>query len=211
MKRFLIAFVFAFAFLLPPALAQRPSVGGQIVGVSGNGNTSVTSAGAQTPGACVVIDANGNHIAGLCNAARNHQSQLAGVLANGTDKTLFTYSVPANTMGAAGCIHAEFAFQQSAGGGTPKFWFGSTAVTIYPGSGDTNVWITSVRVCNNAGATGVQQIVANVVAYAGANFVSWSGGVFNTSAQDTTAAVVMKLTGTGGTSNIFTPVDWTVW
>jgi hypothetical protein len=40
----------------------RPPAGGQIQGVSGTGDTSVTTLGVQTPGACVQIDNNGNHV-----------------------------------------------------------------------------------------------------------------------------------------------------
>lgn len=144
----------------------------------------------------------------------NHQSTLAAVgPMTGSDTTFFTYTLPANTMGAAGCIHVEFVFNQTVGGGTSKFWFGTTSIVIYPASGDTSNWVGSVYVCNNTAATGAQQIVAGLVAYAGASAatLAWNGGVFNTSSQDTTAAVVIKMTGTGGTLNFYTPVSFNVW
>jgi hypothetical protein len=192
--------------------AQRPPAGGQIAGVSGNGNISVTSLGAQTPGSCVAIDGNGNHVAtGVPCRIIVHQSQLANVPTNGTDQTLFSTTILANTMGAGGCIHVEFVFAQTAGGGTSKFWFGATSVVIYPASGDTSAWTGSVSICNNTAATNAQQIVATPVAYAGANFLAWFGGAFTTAAADTTGAVVVKLTGTGGVSNAYTPISWTVY
>ena len=70
------------AFFLSVAIvhAQRPPAGGQIAGVSGNGNISVTSVGAQTHGSCVAIDGNGNHVAtGVPCRIIVHQSQLANV------------------------------------------------------------------------------------------------------------------------------------
>ena len=45
------------------ALAQKPGTQNQILGFSGPGRSVVTTTGAQTPGAVVAIDANGNHVA----------------------------------------------------------------------------------------------------------------------------------------------------
>jgi hypothetical protein len=54
-----------FAFLLAAAslYAQKPWVG-QLNTVSGTGRTIATTAGPQTPGSLVVIDSDGNHVAG---------------------------------------------------------------------------------------------------------------------------------------------------
>jgi hypothetical protein len=87
----------AVLILIPFALcAQRPPASGQIVGVSGTGNTSVTTTGPQTPGAAVVIDANGNHVAGSSGGSATHLFGASfGSTASGATPLAATQSIPA--------------------------------------------------------------------------------------------------------------------
>jgi len=62
-QAFVLLLLLGGTFFLQRGDAQRVVAAGQILFVSGPGNTMVTTTGPQTSGNCVSIDANGNHIA----------------------------------------------------------------------------------------------------------------------------------------------------
>jgi len=142
----------------------------------------------------------------------NHQGQLAPVTISGTT-TIYTYTVPANTLGAGGCINLNFLIQHTTGTASERFdlnWGGTTVLMI--SSADTTPWYApNITICNNAGVTNAQQITTPPFTYnSGNNPQPWSA-IVSTAAIDTTANVVLKLTCGNNNGDAITPVSWTVW
>ena len=172
------------------------------------GSTGATGASGPT-GATGATGATGSAGSSLLN----HQGQLAPVTISGTT-TIYTYTVPANTLGSGGCIWLAFDIQHTTGTASERFdlnWGGTTVLLI--SSADTTLWSASnISICNNPGVTNAQQIRTPTFTYnTGNNVIGWSGGGMNTAAVDTTSSVVLKLTTGNNNGDAITPVAWTVW
>lgn len=132
------------------------------------------------------------------------QTSAAGV-GNGadtTDDTLFTYSLPANSLDANGKtvrIHAWGKFAANTNGKTMKSWFGGTGyVPEGDGNGFNNIgWVADMEV-TRIDATHVSISVTHLIGVANFAFVSVDPNVV---VSDLTAnATVIKVTGASGTS-----------
>jgi hypothetical protein len=152
----------------------------------------------------------------------NHQQNLAPVtLGSGTDQTLFTYTLPANTLGSGGCINLTMgmSLSGSANGSTFKLFFGSASQTIFSGWTVYGIkfWPvypgSALQICNNAGATNAQTWAIPQAGYntSGPFGLTWTAGFSATTSIDTTSPVVIKLTASDSTAlAIVTPDWWTI-
>jgi len=146
----------------------------------------------------------------------NHQKQASLVTMSpiNTDITLFTYTLPANTLPAGGCLHILWLATHnpfSSSGGTIKIWFGSTSYTIISNSGDNSSWSSECHWCNDPGVTNSQQLLNSPWSYGnGINLIA-PGSRLTTTTIDTTAPVIIKLTGSGSNAAAsFTPQYWEI-
>lgn len=88
MKKLLVVIAIFVAIVFVSSIsAQRPAAGSQITGVSGDGNTVVTTKGPQVSGNGVVIDAFGNHIdsGSPPSSGSSNWGGIGGTLGNQTD------------------------------------------------------------------------------------------------------------------------------
>jgi hypothetical protein len=132
----------------------------------------------------------------------NKQDAAAEITGDTTDLTFFTYTVPAGTIVAGGCIRAQVFAQHTTGTAstTYKWYFGSTA-TSGSVSTSTGVYYSAVRVCNNAGVTNAQSLFQ---ALSSVGSTSYSA-LLATPAEDTTGAVVLKVTFAVAATDKLTP------
>jgi hypothetical protein len=121
----------------------------------------------------------------------NTQDAAAEITGDGTDLTIYTYTVPANTIPAGECIRATVYAQHTTGtaGTTYKWYFGGTSIAN-GSSSSTGPWASTVRVCNNAGVTNAQYLI-QFPASVGSTYQQ---AVIGTPAEDTTGAVILKAT-----------------
>lgn len=86
------------------------------------------------------------------------QDVIAGAAGDGTDKTIYTYSMPSGTLPAGKCVRVTAWGQRTAGAGTPtyKLFFGATAVVTGPVVSPSTEARMTATVCNNAGSTTAQ-------------------------------------------------------
>jgi len=148
----------------------------------------------------------------------NLQTELANVSGNGT---IFSYTMPANTLSATGCITVASQIKTvSAGSGTIVFnlVFGSTVTAFLsqPGAG-TGV-LSKFMICN-AGATNSQKVITDTSASQNNNsgtstLLGWgSNAVLTSMAEDTTVdtTVAFTVSGVSGGSNSVFPTWWIVY
>ena len=106
------------------------------------------------------------------------------------EDVLRTITIPAGMMESISGFKVFAAGTKTGAGGnkTLKFHFGATAVTFHVAANNTNAWRFEAFVYNT-GATNTQ----------GISWVGWDGATmlqgYDTAAIDTTAAVIMKITG----------------
>lgn len=201
---------------------------------SGAASTSPAKAGTSIPGTCTVgdqffkTDATAGQNLYYCTATNtftqqlnsggggaaarpylNYQGTLSNVSGNGT---LFTYTVPANTLGATGCIAWKTNLTSVAVGSGSPAWnisFGGTVVgLIGPPPSVQNV-IFSGSICNT-GTTGSQVLLLDPYVIVNGSTYSpggWGPGISATFSIDTTASAVLALTvsGVSGGTNTTTP------
>jgi len=139
----------------------------------------------------------------------NYQGTLTDVSGNGT---LFTYTIPANTLGATGCITFETNVTSVAKGSGSPVWnvtFGATTFALLnqPAAGHNIIF--SGKVCNTGATNSQALILYPAVDNTGGTFVAigWGPGLSGTAAIDTTGTVVLAVTVTGvsGGTNTTTP------
>jgi len=191
-------------------------------------NQTLAAGSASAPTSLLVISDGTNYVAQPFGSAAasgpvtlNHQAALSNVTMNNTDATLFTYTLPANTLGAGGCIDlsAMITLNGTPNGTAFKLFFGATSTTIWSGWTTYGIaaWFPAdggkIEICNNSGSTGAQTWYVPHWGYnaSGPFYQNSQGGFTVTSAIDTTSPVVIKLTAndSNALANI-TPNFWTV-
>lgn len=167
-------------------------------------NITLTETGSQVS---IAASGGGTFVSGILN----RQGPLSNVVmtGGGTYDTLFTYTLPANTMGANGCIRIIFDVTTS-GAATVRLSWGTKNYDNAFGSATTNAR-SEVEICNT-GATNTQSSLWPNVAgawYAANNTAAPLAG-YDTSTQDTTATVTIALKATGTNPETVTPLYWKV-
>ena len=142
------------------------------------------------------------------------QKQTSAITQDGTDKTVYTTTVTAGAIGAGKCLEGWFISQHTSGtsGIGLTLWIGGTSYAIN-NSNQASQWFNHFLWCNDPGSTSSQQLtfwdftfgdsVANL-------FARPTAGVVNTSAVDTTASVIVKLTTNADSSNTYTGIAWSL-
>lgn len=123
------------------------------------------------------------------------------------EDTLASSSVPAGFMGTTGGIKVRAAGTKTLSNGTKtiKFYFGSTAITVHPPDNNIMDWQFEAEIWNTSFA--VQKIRWTFI-NGDRDVMSHYAG-YETAAEDTTAAVTIKMTGEcAHTSDIITQMMW---
>jgi len=124
-----------------------------------------------------------------------------------TYDTVFTYTLPANTLGANGCLRVTLGARNS---GTVTYRIGwGTATYDIGGVGAETYGARAEFVVCNTGATNAQSILFPHVAGLWYAFVSTAGPGFyplTTATQDTTSTVLITLKANGTAADTVTPV-----
>lgn len=146
--------------------------------------------------------------AGSGNSATllNSQDTLGNLTGNGTDQTVYTFTIPANTVQAGKGIRLRvFATSNNAVLVTYKIILGATTLgTIANNSGsETDSFMTEIF--NNAGVQNAQ--VATFFAIGGTVIIS---NAATTSAENFANALVLKITANEVAANTVTPKKWIV-
>jgi len=138
----------------------------------------------------------------------NKQDAAAEITGDGTDLTIYTYTVPANTIPSGGCIRAQVFAQHTTGADatTYKWYFGGTSIANST-STSTGVWGSSLVLCNNTGVTNAQTMTQHA---AGVGSTS-QAAIIGTPAEDTTAAIILKATFSVANTSKITPKMFLVW
>lgn len=184
---------------------------------SGNSQTVGSTTGTLTSGRCVEIDASGNFIqaaaacAGSASVIVNKQDVLAPVtLVDGaTDTTLYTTTVAGATIVASQCLEVWTQFRHTTGTGsvTYKIFYGAASNTLFQGGSTSTVPMQAeVLICNNNGVTNAQTINQTSLVYAAGAL----GVDVGTAAENSAAAVVLKVTASGANTEAVTPQIWLV-
>jgi hypothetical protein len=140
----------------------------------------------------------------------NYQKAGAAVVGDGTDKTVFTYTLPAGTLAAGKGVRIVSAFQHSSGTAnlSYKLWFGATAVHTQSAT-STQVGRLTSYVFNDPGSTTQQQGTVTDAIFGTAPQAPSSTPA--TPAENTAAnPVVIKLTFNGPNTDQVTPKMWVV-
>jgi hypothetical protein len=146
---------------------QRVVASGQISTVSGNGSTMVTTAGPQTSGACVTIDANGNHVpsAQPCGSVASTTLVMALPLTNATFPAVRGYNIAAGDTDLITAQPGKRVFPSYIGGlnptlGTINYYFElkTTSTVISSGTNANPVVFTAA----SAPATGTAVVLSGL-------------------------------------------------
>jgi hypothetical protein len=138
----------------------------------------------------------------------NTQDALANLTGNGADQTVYTFTIPANTIQAGRGIRLRFsAINNNNAAVTVKIKLGATTViTFITAATATNNWNISTEMMNNAGVQNAQ---------------SWSGWFFDgatilsnyagiTSAENTANALALVVTASEANPNTIAPKKFSV-
>jgi hypothetical protein len=181
----------------PVELPSGVSVGGSQNQTALQGSTGTklfSCTGSFTSGNYVKSDANGNCVDGgntVGLTTLDKQDIVAGINGNSADQTIYTYSMPANTLGSGKCLTIKSFQHRTAGAGsaTVKIFFGATTV-ISSTSGSATPVSQTGTVCNNAGSTTAQWAVGEYLSPS-PTYTTLS----TTPAETTTSgSIVIKLT-----------------
>lgn len=143
------------------------------------------------------------------------QKEAAAIPGDSTDKTIYTTSIPANTLSTNKCVRVTAGWYHNSGVATPtyKIFYGSTSQTINSGLSNPGPWTFGMLLCGS-GATNAQQW--SVFPFTWIQGYGIAGG-FNsattytaTSAEDSTGALNVKLTFNVAATDQVTPLYWMV-
>lgn len=172
---------------------------------------------------CSVTDSSGagsgNSVDNLFGPVLDTQGTAAALTGDGTDKTMFTYTLPANALMPKECLDIEYVFFKATDTVSTEYKviIGSTTLadTSSTSTDNTQAEGTIVTICNNVGSQTAQKwwskdyfrtaAVANVDI--NRNRLSNSGA---TAAIDFTVSNVIKGTFKVANPNQVTPEHWTV-
>lgn len=177
------------------ALSIRSVSGGLLTGAQTFG---VANNGAVT-GANLTGASSGNNVTLL-----NWQIALAPITGNGADQVMYTFVVPANTMGAGKGIYIVAGWQHTTGTAavTTKMKYGATTVATNSEAG-TGLTVVSWYVMNNPGSTSAQTAWQEIGQDAGSSVV-YSPQIA-TPAENTTGAVTVVVTFSVANTDAVTP------
>lgn len=142
----------------------------------------------------------------------DYQKVTTPITMDGTDKTLYTSTMPGASLASGHCLELNFQTQHTSGS-TPftlKVWFGITSYTVYTGSADPSVWRSHMFWCNDPGATNSQQISMEPFFFSTNSNVVMVGGDLQTTAIDTTSSVIVKVTANGTGPDTMTGISWLI-
>ncbi|MBZ5494450.1 MAG: hypothetical protein LAO76_26295 [Acidobacteriia bacterium] len=136
----------------------------------------------------------------------NAQFILGATTGNATDQPLYTYSLPANTLGAGKGIRIIFDVLINAAATTFKLSFGGSNIYNFTTNAANEQVTGEVLIFNNAGVTNAQTFLARPAIGGTSIFGTTSGAL----AIATTGSVTITLTGNCAAANTMTPQMWTV-
>lgn len=187
------------------------SVSGSVLGDTymdtANGDEYVCNAA----GPCTAVAAgNWVKVSGASAPFSDWQKKTASITLDATDKTIYTTTLTAGALAAGKVLEVIFQIQHTTGGGTPtyKLWFGGTSYTLLSGSSDASLLRFRFLWANNPGATNAQQIVMWPFDFSTNSQVNCTGGDGVTTAINTTASVIVKVTANESNSNAVTGFAW---
>lgn len=157
----------------------------------------------ETAGGVSIASTGGSFVSGILN--RQGPSSNVVMTGGGTYDTIFTYTLPANTMGANGCLRITYG-ATSSGAITLRASFGTKDFDSSLG-GATTAIRNEIEVCNT-GATNTQSILFPSVGgvWSGTNQNSGAFNGYDTTTQDTTATVAITVKATGVALDTVTPL-----
>lgn len=182
---------------------------GDVLAASGSSALNKVAVGADGQ----VLTADSSQAAGVKWAAAStlldYQKAGAAIAGDGTDKTLFTYTLPAGSLAAGKGVRIFFEAQHSTGTGsvTFKIFFGASALTTIPSSATTMGRMTAL-VFNDPASTSTQQASVYDVQFGSAPVAIPALGA--ASENTATNNVVIKATFNGASTDSVTPKMWVV-
>ena len=134
----------------------------------------------------------------------NSQDTLANLTGNGTDQTVYTFTIPANTIqNGKGVRLTYFDTSNNAVAVTLKVTLGATTGLTFTTAAATNNHQITLEIMNNAG---VQNAQVWTERFYDGNTISSSGAV--TSAENFATALALKVTANEAGPNTITPKKW---
>lgn len=134
----------------------------------------------------------------------NVQGPSGAITGTSADATAFTYTLPANTLGAGKCLEISFDLLHGTGAASPsyKLKFGSaTLITVTGGASGRHFAVPLVHVCNNSGVTNAQ----SGMLYAAFDSTLITGTTSFTPAIDTTSNQAITVTFNVANTDTVTP------
>jgi hypothetical protein len=145
---------------------------------------------------------NGNAVSLL-----NIQGQAGALTGNAADQTIYTYTLPANTLGAGKGIRITYGFiKTNSAATTYKLSFGSSTMTLLAGATQAGQVTGQVLIFNNAGVQNAQTWYIEPI-FQAATIVGTAGA---TSAVNTANSAVITLTFNVAATDSATPQIWLV-
>lgn len=142
----------------------------------------------------------------------NYQKTSGSITLDGTDKTIFTYTVPAGSMATGSCLRFDMRSAHTTGTGnvTHKVWFGSTSVDLIASNSDTSVWRSTWFVC--ADSQSAQTMLVDPFIYNNGTILNYAPSYPNTAspAEALSGTVVVKYTANGAGTEAITGYLWKV-
>jgi hypothetical protein len=136
----------------------------------------------------------------------NSQDTLAAVAGNGTDQTLYTFTIPANTVQAGKGIRlTAYILNNNAVAPTYKVTLGATSLALTPSAFANNIQMFRIEMFNNSGVQNAQVWTTYVV---DSSTILNTGIV--TSTENFANAVTLKITANEANPNAVTPKKWIV-
>lgn len=144
----------------------------------------------------------------------DYQKNTTAITGDGTDHTIFTTTVAANSIAAGHCMMLDFAIDNAGSASTTyKIFFGGSSFTwntSTPPNGPLSTPMP-VSICNNPGVTNAQTMKFPFFNYSNTNTTTTSLTTPQTFAIDTTSSAILKITFNATASSNVTPLFWHVW
>lgn len=139
----------------------------------------------------------------------DYQKAASALVGDGTDKTMYTYSMPAGTLPAGRCVRIKAQFQHTTGSTstTYKIFFGATVAAL-GSSTSASMGEATVEVCNDPAGTSTQQ--GSGARYQFGGTMSALAAISAPAEATATNAVVIKATFNVASTDQVTPKTWLV-
>lgn len=187
----------------PDTQISRPGAGVVSIDTTSAGNSSGTLKASAIKSASLVGPSNGNTVTLL-----NSQGALSPLTGNSTDQTIYTYTMPANTVGAGKGVRIQCNLTHSTGSAaiTYKVLFGGTSFQTATITDSLTQEYFANEIYNNAGVTNAQ----HARGWGSRNGVYSAFAHNNTGSVDTTSSVVIQVTFNAANTEQVTPDMFTV-